>query len=198
MPASKFDELLAKGIRQGKIPARTSSARKWYRGQAEKVTTSPRNLMTREADRLVNKQGVGNMYAFFYDPKTKAKLPYYDTFPLVFPIKKLPDGFLGINMHYLPYQFRARLMDALYTITNNKKYDETTKLRISYDILNAASKFKFFRPTIKRYLSEKVKSRFLYINPTEWDIAIFLPVERFQKASKETVWNESRKSIGGR
>jgi hypothetical protein len=89
-------------------------------------------------------------------------------------------------------------MDALYTITNNKKYDETTKLRISYDILNAASKFKFFRPTIKRYLSEKVKSRFLYINPTEWDIAIFLPVERFQKASKETVWNESRKSIGGR
>ena len=136
-----------------------------------------------------------NMYAFFYDPKTKAKLPYYDRFPLIFPIKKLPDGFLGINMHYLPYQLRARLMDALYSITNNKKYNGSTKLKISYNILNSASKFKFFKPTVKRYLNEKVKSRFLFINPTEWDIAIFLPVERFSKASKEVVFNASRKMI---
>lgn len=195
MPASTFDQILARGIRQGEIPARTSSARAWYRGAADKVTTTPRNLMQREKDRLVNKPIVGSMYAFFYDPKTKAKLPYYDRFPLIFPIKKLPDGFLGINMHYLPYQLRARLMDGLYTITNNKKYDQTTKLRISYDILNSASKFKFFKPTIKRYLNEKVKSRFLFINPTEWDIAIFLPVERFSKASKEVVFNASRKMI---
>ena len=151
MPASTFDSILAKGIRQGQIPARTSSARLWYRGAADKVSTTPRNLMQREKDRLVNNVGIGNMYAFFYDPKTKAKLPYYDRFPLIFPIKKLPDGFLGINMHYLPYQLRARLMDALYSITNNKKYDESTKLRISYDILNSASKFKFFKPTVKSF-----------------------------------------------
>ena len=195
MPASTFDTILAKGIRQGQIPARTSSARLWYRGAADKVSTTPRNLMQREKDRLVNNVGIGNMYAFFYDPKTKAKLPYYDRFPLIFPIKKLPDGFLGINMHYLPYQLRARLMDALYSITNNKKYDESTKLKISYDILNSASKFKLFKPTVKRYLNEKVKSRFLFINPTEWDIAIFLPVERFSKASKEVVFNASRKMI---
>ena len=27
----------------------------------------------------------------------------------------------------------------------------------------------------------------------EWEIAIFLPVERFQKASKATVWRDSRR-----
>jgi len=195
MPASTFDQILARGVRQGQIPARTSSTRAWYRGAADKVSTTPRNLMQREKDRLVNKPAVGSMYAFFYDPKTKAKLPYYDRFPLIFPIGGAPDGFMGINMHYLPYQLRARLMDALYSITNNKKYDESTKLKISYNILNSASKFKLFRPTIKRYLNEKVKSRFLFINPTEWDIAIFLPVERFSKASKEVVFNASRKMV---
>ena len=86
-------------------------------------------------------------------------------------------------------------MDALYDITNNQKYDETTKLRLSYDLLNSASKYRFFKPTFKKYLNNHVRSRFVEINPTEWDIALFLPVERFEKASKSQVWKDSRAMI---
>jgi hypothetical protein len=97
-------------------------------------------------------------------------------------------GFLGINMHYLPLPLRAKLMDALYSLATNKSYDETTRLRMTYDILNSASKYRFFKPTLKMYLNEHVKSRFIKIESAEWDIALFLPTERFQKSSKQTVW----------
>jgi hypothetical protein len=135
------------------------------------------------------------MYLFNYDAKHKDTLPYFDRFPLVFPFKKVKGGFYGINLHYLPLQYRARLMDALYDVTNNNRYDETTRLRISYDILNQASRFRYFKPCVKHYLTSQLRSRFLYIYPSEWDIALFLPLERFQGASKATVFKDSRQAL---
>ena len=52
----------------------------------------------------------GRMNMFFYDPKGRKTLPYYDTFPLVLPIESYPDGFLGINFHYLPIPLRLKLL----------------------------------------------------------------------------------------
>ena len=138
----------------------------------------------------------GYMYAFKYDPKTKNDLPYYDTFPLIFPVRMDSDGFLGINFHYLPPVLRAKLMDALYSTLTNKKYDDTTKLKISYSILQSASKYRFFKPMLKKYLRSHVRSQFLEVQVNEWDIAIFLPTESFRKADTGRVWEESRKKIG--
>lgn len=195
MVAYVFDRLLAQGVRAGQVPARSQQARNWYRDAAKKTTTSPSRLMRGDAGRLKNRPAVGKMYAFFYDPKHKKTLPFYDTFPLIFPIKKLPDGFLGINLHYLPPRLRAKLMDALYDLTTNERYDEKTKLEISYELLNSAAKYKWFKPTVKRYLNKHIRSRFLLIEASEWDIALFLPTERFEKASKQEVWRESRNAI---
>jgi hypothetical protein len=141
---------------------------------------------------------IGDMYMFYYDPKHKETLPYYDRFPLVFPIKKAEGGFLGLNMHYLPLPLRARLMDALYDLSLNQRYDETTRLRLNYDVLNSAAKFRLFKPCIKHYLMDHMDSRFWYVYPSEWDIALFLPLERFKKANKRKVQNDSRRMIQGR
>jgi hypothetical protein len=114
---------------------------------------------------------------------------------LIFPINKTKGGFMGINFHYLPPMMRAQLMDALYGITNNKRYDESTRLGLSYDLLNSAAKFRFFKPALKQYLNKQMKSRFIYINPTEWDVALFLPLAQFEKASKQKVYADSRKMV---
>ena len=131
------------------------------------------------------------MYFFSYNPKWKDKLPWYDTFPLVFPIEKYPDGFLGLNFHYLAPKHRAILMDQLKAFANNKKYDETTRLRLTYNMLKGFTKIKRARPTVHRYLSSKVNSKFVLVNADEWEVALFLPVERFKKASKKQVWAQS-------
>ena len=191
--ASKFDEILAQGIRAGQIPARTQGARDWFRDKARGTNIRPETVVRQERAKYKNRVSMGKMYLFNYDPKTKATLPYYDRYPLIFPVQGAPGGFYGINMHYLPYVLRARLMDALYDLSSNQRYDERTKLRLSYDILKGAAKYKAFKPTFKRYLSSHVRSRFIEINSSEWDIALFLPLESFAKASKGSVWADSRK-----
>jgi hypothetical protein len=194
-----FDNILIQGARQGIIPARTVAAREWYRSAAGKlmsnITPGVFEKRTDEA-RKVSSMEFGYMYAFKYDPKTKNDLPYYDTFPLIFPVRMDSDGFLGINFHYLPPVLRAKLMNALYSTLTNKKYDDTTKVKISYSIIQSASKYRYFKPMLKKYLRSHVRSQFLEVQVNEWDIAIFLPTESFRKADTGRVWEDSRKQIG--
>ena len=170
-------------------------ARNWLRQKAAEVRTVSPRAAIQQGPLLTNRITTGNMYLFAYDPKTKEDLPYYDRFPLVFPFRRVPDGFYGINMHYLPPLLRAKLMDALYDTVNNDNMDETTRLRINYRILQSAAKFRFFEPCVKHYLNNHVKSRFLQVDPTQWDVALFLPLERFAKASKLKVYADSKKKI---
>jgi hypothetical protein len=194
-----FDNILIQGARQGIIPARTVAAREWYRSAAGKLTSNiTPGVFEKRTDeaRKVATMEYGYMYAFRYDPKMKKELPYYDTFPLIFPVGMDSDGFLGINFHYLPPVLRAKLMNALYSTLTNKKYDDTTKVRISYSILQSASKYRYFKPMLKKYLRSHVRSQFLEIQVNEWDMAIFLPTESFRKADTGRVWEESRKQLG--
>ena len=195
-----FDEILTKGVREGQIPARTSKARNWYRDTAKQYKNVSENKLFgkgSDKERMMSQPLVGGMYMMEYVAKHKATLPYYDRLPLIFPYKKVPGGFMGLNMHYLPLQLRAKLMDALYDTANNTKYDESTKLRISYQILDKAAKYGPFKPCVKRYLTSQVTSKFLYVYPSEWDIALFLPTERFVGASKAQVFADSRRAIRG-
>jgi hypothetical protein len=195
--ASVFDQLLVKGVRAGQIPARTRVARDWFRGVASDVSTGrvTAGKMLGEANRLVDYPLVGSMYHFKYDPKGKATLPYYDKFPLIFMVGNAPGGFYGLNLHYLAPMLRAKLMDQLYTITTDRRFDEGTRVAMSYSLLSKAGRFKYFKPTFKHYLAHHVRSRFIYITPAEWDIALMLPTQRFQKASAAKVYTDSEAKI---
>jgi len=169
-------------------------ARTWLRTKVNSLKATPSALMS-DRERLRSQSIIGRMYFYYYDPKTKDQLKYYDKFPLVIPIERYGDGFLGLNLHYVEPKVRFILLDKLSTYTNNKMYDETTRLRLSYQTLKSASSIFEATPCIKRYLYSHVKSRFLEINANEWDIAAILPVESFEKKSKEHVFNESRKKF---
>jgi hypothetical protein len=195
MTASTFDEILAQGIRAGNIPARSQRSRDWFRKRASSADTTAQKIIQKERAKQRGRVEPGSMYLFSYDPKHKKTLPYYDRYPLIFMIGEAKGGFLGINMHFLPLRQRAILMDALYSLVNNKKYDEMTKLKISYDILKSASKFKLFKPCVKHYLGSHVRSRFIEISPAEWDIALMLPIQSFQKASSSQIWKESLQKV---
>ena len=134
----------------------------------------------------------GRLNMFFYDPKLKAKLPYYDRFPLVLPLKSTNNGFIGINFHYLPIPLRIRLLDRLVDFSNNTKFDESTILDVNYD---KVKDIKLVRPTIHRYISGRVKTDFRRIDADEFTVATLLPVQRFSKASAAEVYRDSRKMI---
>ena len=134
----------------------------------------------------------GNLNMFFYDPKFKKTLPYYDRFPLVLPIERYSNGFLGINLHYLPIPLRIRLLDELMDYSTDTNFDSKTKINANYSKLKNV---KLLKPTLKRYLAGKVKSRFRKIDGDEFTVATLLPVQRFTKTSAAKVWNDSRGMI---
>lgn len=137
----------------------------------------------------------GHMYMFTYDAKYKDSLPYWDKFPLVLPFRKMPDGFYGINLHYLPYQLRAKLLDTLMIFANNDKLDATTRLKYSWQMVDGAAKFAPIKPCVKHYLNDHIQSPFLHITSNDWATALMLPVERFVGARRERVWRDSINKI---
>jgi hypothetical protein len=181
---------------------------KWL---TQKVATlkNPRAIsvaITREKNRFVprglkpqpnvtKRFRIGSMYFFVYDPKGKNQLDYYDRFPLVIPLESYSDGFLGLNLHYLPMRYRVYFMRKLMPRAVLNDDNEIMRLRISYEILDASRKYKEFRPCLKRYLYSHIRSRILAVEPEEWDIAMYLPVQQFKKAPVSQVWKESVEEI---
>lgn len=173
-------------------------SRAWYSQQVlllSKQGITPQRLMREDTSSLKARIIPGNLYMFVYDPKLKATLPYYDRFPLVFPYASVPGGFMGLNMHYLPYPLRVRLLDNLLVFKNNDKMDGTTRLKYSWNLIANVAKFKMAEPCIKHYLLPHVKTAFKKVDVNDWATAMLLPVERFQKAPKEQVWKDSQASI---
>lgn len=190
-----LDKIKADLLKLGYNP-KNREAVEWFiskiRNAASGVTKS--NL-TGNRKRATDNTAMGKMYFFAYDPKHKKTLPYYDKFPLIFIIEEYEDGFLGLNLHYLSFRDRAILLNRLSAFKNNSRYDETTKIKVSYDMIAAASKLDMAKPCIKRYLFGHVRSKFIEIPASEWDMAIFMPVDNFVGASSSKVHKNSRSSF---
>jgi hypothetical protein len=182
-----FSDLLSKA--PASIKTNAADARTWLSSNMRQVRQS--RILQGDRSRLEDHVSIGGMYMFVYDPKTKEKLPYYDKFPLIFPFKDADGGFLGLNLHYLPPVARAKLMDALWPHIDNDDLRQDRKLEITYRILNGSSRYRHFKPCVKRYLNNHVRTRFVRIYPEEWNLAVFLPTERFAKTSKGTVYRDS-------
>ena len=163
----------------------------WYKDKIKEFGTPGAMDLIRDGKRD-SRPFYGRLNMFIYDPKFKKTLPYYDTFPLVLPLEKYDDGFLGINLHYLPIPLRIRLLDRLVDFSNDTNFDEGTRLIVEY---RKVKSIKLVKPTIHKYLAGQGKSQFRRIDADEFTIATLLPVQRFKKATAKAVWSDSRSMI---
>jgi len=194
--ASIFQKIHDQAEKAGIMP-RTKQSQKWF---IQKLTNM-RSIATIKKiltdSKLITrpKPLIGRMWQFVYDPKGKKTLPYYDTFPLIIMIGPAKGGFYGLNLHYLPPRVRAIFFDKLMDYSSNKNYDETTRLKLKYSMLSSTAKLKAFAPCFKHYLFEHVVSKTVEILPSEWEIALFLPSDNFEGATKESIWKTTRKLV---
>ena len=148
----------------------------WYRKEVAKIATpGARALINQGKATLRPKYGVMNLFG--YDPKLKASLPFYDRFPLIFPLEPAKGGFYGLNFHYLRPGARVAFLRQLSRYASDKNFDKKTR----YNIGELSGTY--FKKTIKHYLFSQVRTSFLNITADEMAIGIFLPVARFIKGS---------------
>ena len=161
------------------VPQISSNAKrvavKWFKEQFKRLTT------VKGKSNSTTRVDIGKMYAYQYDPKWKEILPLYDTQPLTIVIEKYNNGFLGLNMHYLPLSQRYRLLSALTKLAEGDLTNDLDRMIISYRILQSAARSSLYKPTIHRYLSNHVRTKFSLIHPQDWQLALALPIAKFKK-----------------
>ena len=178
------------------IERNTMKSLKWFQKEVKGMRTPSRSKLLNDENLIkTNRPLVGRMFFYQYDPKHKKTLPYYDRFPLIFMVDKAEGGFYGLNLHYLPPKWRAIFFDRLTDYTNNKKYNRTTRLILSYNLLKGSSRLSLFGPCFKHYLTDHVKSRIIEVPADQWESILFLPTEQFVKAKASKIWNDSRKKF---
>lgn len=174
----------------------TLESRRWLMSRMRQLfNINRREMVNQDSERrLKNAWGLlpGRMFLFMYAAKNDKTLKYWDRFPLVMPIESYgSQGFLGINFHYLPPNYRFFLIDRLKVFLNNQQYDKTTRVRLTYRLIQRYSRLKMVRPCIHMYLWRRVRSRVLWIPIEDWDVTLSLPCEAFKGANKIKVWRDS-------
>lgn len=178
--AASVWERLRQQMKTAGIAPRTAAARHWYGTVVNRVRipTNRSNILN-DPRKATAHALIGRMYCYHYRPKYEDKLPVWDQFPLVLPMEIYPDGFLGLNLHYLDPYNRLALLELLHDFITNTKYDDSTRFKLSYSVLNGIKKYDIMRPCIKRYLLEYMESSMIYVEPDQWELAVLLPFERF-------------------
>lgn len=192
-----FDTLQAGALRAG-LTARTKESKAWFRKKIKDMGTVNRKALLKDgATEIVTNPLPGQMILYFYNPKHRKTLPYYDRFPMTIIVQPAKGGFHGLNLHYLSPGVRARFLDDLMD-TAPKNLTDKSRIKITYDKLQSTKKYREFAPCFKHYLGSHIKSNMARVPMTEWEYAVFLPTESFVKVRAETVWRYSRKEYSGK
>ena len=199
--AEELTERTQETIRRGQVKKAVVRSEGWFKDKVKEITAKGKEIgkgavgsvrrqfsrtnpsqFYKEAENKISVGGIrpGSLFAYWYDPKWAKKLPYYDEFPMIMMIEKAKGGFFGLNFHYLPPMLRARLLDRVKAAG------------ISWD---GIKKIDVVKPAIKRYLSGHVGGRVVVIPEDEEELSIFLPLERFKKASTASVWADSKSKM---
>lgn len=199
MPRYTLDQLSTK-VNYTKDDFRRS--REWFSEQAKKLggmvsRSSAMRAPGRERAMIMP----GRMYLYSYYPIGAKDLPYYDALPLVIPFSADETSFTGLNFHYLPYKVRYVLLKNLLDFANNKKFDETTRLKLSWEYIGGISRYRGVNSAVKKYRLDRVQSAFMEIPSDQWFMALLLPIEHFNRGEnmvymdKNFVWQQSMKYL---
>ena len=152
----------------------------WYRNAVSSIADRATATRLMRSGKLNGRPSIGRLNMYFYDPKYKKTLPYYDRFPLVLPLERIPGGFAGINFHYLRPGARFTLLERLQRFSVRNEVSSRNRFDVSYD---RVKNLPMVKNTIKKYLYSHVRSSFLRIDYDKAALSVYLPVAQFKKGS---------------
>jgi hypothetical protein len=182
---------------QNQLKQKEQQSMKWFETIVTNFSGNMSYIQKNKIGKIVGRPQLGRLTLYYYDPKWKDQMPYYDIFPMIIPLNYYSDGFLGLNLHYLPIPARLAFFDELMHLQTKKGgffsklsqsifgkgYDSRTAIGATYPILKGVDKYSPFKECIKRYLSTHIRSPFLDIEPTFWEEVVTLPVQQFRPVS---------------
>ena len=185
-------------LEEGKITPRTKAAQEWFLDKVKSIgdgSVDRNALMKSDSLKSSSNTIAGKLYMFWYLPKGKDTLEYFDKFPLVIPLETQGQTLTALNLHYLPIELRQGLFYSLLNRVNNNKFDESTYLKVTYEFLKSNAALKAYKPCVKKYLAERIMGKIVNVPAQEWEIAIHLPTAVWRKKDENYIHNRSREQI---
>ena len=193
-----FLSRVSDAVRSGTVGKEVKRSTKWFHDKIKGLKGEVRNRFSatnaakfyRESEKINDavfkrRVSLGDLFCYYYNPKYRKTLPYYDMFPMIMLLSAEKETFLGINFHYLRPKWRAILLDRV-----------TAKIGGGLPKWNKLRQIRQIAPTIKRYRYDHIMRKVIPIEDNEQEIAIFLPTERFKESGKTKVWSESERKFG--
>lgn len=184
---NSFRQSIRKNIATSKISGSSDKSVKWFNETIRQGVKGHK----------VSKPESGKLYAYNYDAKHKATLPYWDRYPLIvfLGFYTSPKGTLlmhGLNLHYVPPKARQQFLEELLKqYATTKTITNSTRLKIDW------SKVKGFQGAdkmIKAYLPSHIKGPIIEVKPSDWANVVMLPLQSFEskgsKYSAQKVWKK--------
>ncbi|QGZ14165.1 DNA end protector protein [Rhizobium phage RL2RES] len=198
--AETFDDLirqLERGMSATQINARSRDAIKYFqtknRAKANDTGRPGIELLTK-GQRGISDFIPGTIMTYLYDAKNADTLEFWDRAPLIIFLDIQKNGnFLGLNLHYLPPNVRAKILALLMKTVTATKLRHDVRMRLTYDMCAKIAAYKPLQFCLKSYIPNRITSKLVRIQPQDWAHAIFFPSDRFQKKSNRYVWAQSRK-----
>lgn len=182
MPRSTYQSILHNSTPY-ELKTLSKQGQGWFRQQIRDIKKNRFNkyqFIINGRQDTVRRLEVGKLYFFEYvakyggmgsDIPVSQQLPVWDRYPLVLPFTTAPNGFIGINLHYLPIRARAWLLDKLLGTANVP----ANKLRINWQILSSLSRIDIGQYATHRYLLNHITSPFRLVRIDDYANAIMLP-----------------------
>lgn len=177
------------------IESNTKLSQEWFYDRIREInkeTVDRQSIVRNPPIKMAANQFRGRMYLFRYNPVGRQKMPYFDRFPLVILLELNKEGFMGLNLHYLPIDLRQRLFYNLLSRASNTEFRWNTYLKINYDYLKSRTQLRAHKACIKRYRYDQIYGRMANVPAPEWEVAVHLPLASWRKASEGRVFKDSR------
>lgn len=177
------------------IESNTKLSQEWFYDRIREInkeTVDRQSIVRTPPIKMAANQFRGRMYLFRYNPVGRQKMPYFDRFPLVILLELNKEGFMGLNLHYLPIDLRQRLFYNLLNRASQSEFRWNTYLKIDYDYLKSRTTLRAYKACIKRYRYDQIYGRMANVPAPEWEVAVHLPLASWRKASEGRVFKDSR------
>jgi hypothetical protein len=179
----------------GLVDRHTAESLLWFRRRVSKDTKLNRQALIKSHGDYKAKRGrenrntiVGKLFYFHYEAETAGdkERGVFDEFPMVFIFNstKSKEGkqvLWGLNLHYATPAERAILYMKLLKLKNTKGWTEKTKLRVSWALIKQVAAHPVYTKCVHAYRVDRMKSRMIEIEPYDWEVAVFLQLQRWKK-----------------
>lgn len=137
---------------------------------------------------------LGRMYLFAYpNPKTEAKLPWFDALPLVILFGANKKYLWGINVHHIPWTYRVNFVKKLMARLESGKRLTYRDVKNAWQSARVPNAFAYL--AYRTYLVSLIPTNLKMFDHENWKPVTTKVLQKYEKKSDKYIYQEINNAL---